>query len=183
MAGSKKKLDPAQLDYWFSEAHKLKHAADLCWQADEDIVQSAEKAQLFGIDHTLIKAAYDAESELSWLYPNLIAFAIQHLAIGILIKRNPKLFIQDASHFQIVKVVQDCGVKIKSEVAEILYDVENAFKWSEMSPRWSVNLSSEQIRTLQHNTSHYAKITSQKKQQLDELFDELDVMAKKELAQ
>lgn len=181
MKESKKKLDPAQLDYWFSEAHKLKHAADLCWQADEDIAQSAEKAQLFGIDQTLLKAAYDAESELSWLYPNLIAFAIQHLAIGILIKRKPQLFIKDATHFQIVKVVQDCGVKIESEIADILYDVENAFKWSEMSPRWSVDLSPEQIRSLQHKTSHYAKISSQKKRQLDALFDELDAMAKKEL--
>ena len=183
MSVKNRKLDPTHIDYWVAEAHKLKQAADLCWNADLNLKQNADNARLFGLDHALIEAADDAESELNWLYPNLIAFAIQHLAIGILLNRNPQHIIDEAPRFQIVKAVQDCGITIEAELREIISNVENAFRWSEKSPQWSVRLSAEQVQTLKRKKAYFNAITEKQKKGLDSLFGQLDKLAAEEKEQ
>jgi hypothetical protein len=176
------KSDPTHVEYWVMDAGKLKQAADLSWAAKDNIRQNSENAKLFGLDQPLIEAAEDAELELNWLYPNLISFAIQHLAIGILLSRNPQLIIRQGSHFPIAKLVQECGVQIKPEIKEILDQVENSFKWSDKIPRWSVRLSAEQIQTLKRHRATMDVITLGQKHDFDALYDELKTMALKEVA-
>lgn len=181
MPHNSKKLDPTHIEYWVTEAHKLKHAADLCWEADLNLKQNSESAKLYGLDQTLIEAADDAESELSWLYPNLISFAIQHVAIGILLKRNPQHIIDEAPRFQIINAVHDCGVTVDAEISEIISNVENAFRWSEKSPHWEVRLSTEQVQMLKRKKAYFSAITEKQKKAFDDLFKHLDDIAAREI--
>lgn len=174
------KLDPTQMDYWLADAAKLKQSADLCWAAKENIQQSAVNAKLFGLEKSLIEAADDAESELNWLYPNLIAFAIQHLAIGILLSHKPLQIIEQGAHFSIINVVESCGVQIKPQLREVISEVENSFKWNEKVPQLSVRLSAEQIQTLKRHKSTISVITPQQKQEFDFLYNQLNDIAIKE---
>jgi hypothetical protein len=175
------KLDPTKIDYWVAEAHKLKQAADLCWEADSNLKQNSESARLLGLDHVLIDAADDAESELNWLYPNLIAFAIQHLAIGILLKRDPQHIIDEAPRFQIINAVRDCGVSIEAELKNIISNVENAFRWSEKSPQWGVRLTADQVQLLKRKKAYFNAITEKQKMAFDGLFKQLDSIATQEM--
>ena len=171
------KLDPTHIEYWIEEAHKLKHAADLCWEADLSLIHDTENARRFGVDQALIEAADDAEVELNWLYPNLMTFAVQHLAIGILLNRNPQRIIDQGARFQISNAVQECGISMDPALSDVLTNVENAFRWGEKSPHWNVRLSAEQIHMLKRQKPDLLDISEQQKQALDKLFDQLDSMA------
>lgn len=177
-----KPLDPTHIEYWVAEAHKLKKAADLCWEADLSLQHDTESARVFGLDQALIEAADDAELELNWLYPNLVIFAIQHLAIGILLKLDPKRIIRQASRFHISSAIADCGVKIDPGLSDFIDNVENAFRWSEQSPQWSVRLSANQLQSLKRRKAHIDEISETQKQALDDLFSRLDEMAAREMA-
>ncbi len=181
MSKTNHKLDPTKIEYWVTEAHKLKQAADLCWEADLNLKQNAESARIFGLDHTLVEAADDAESELNWLYPNLIAFSIQHLAIGILLKRDPQHIIDEAPRFQIINAVRDCGVTIETDLVDIISNVENAFRWSEKSPQWGVRLSADQVQMLKRKKAYFNALTEKQKKAFDELFKQLDIIAAQEM--
>jgi hypothetical protein len=180
MTDTKSTFAPARGDYWVADAGKLKQAADLCWVAKDNVRQNSDNARLFDLDKSLIEAADDAESELNWLYPNLIAFAIQHLAIGILLSRNPRQIIEEGSEFPIIKVIERCGVPIKSEIKQILSDIENSFKWDKKIPRWNLRLSTEQIQTLKRHQSKVSTISVRQKNDLDELYNELEKLATRE---
>jgi len=173
--------DPTQIEYWVTEAHKLKQAADLCWEADLSLKHDSESARMFGLDLALIEAADDAESELSWLYPNLIAFAIQHLAIGILLKRDPQHIIDEAPRFQIINAVKDCGITIEAELSDIISNVENAFRWSDRRPQWGVRLSTDQVQMLKRKKAYFNAIGEKQKKAFDALFKQLDVVAAQEM--
>jgi hypothetical protein len=175
------KLDPTHIEYWVAEARTLKKSADLCWDADSNLKQNSENAKLFGLDQALIEAADDAEAELNWLYPNLIAFAIQHLAIGILLTRDPQHIIDETPRFQIITAVQDCGVTIDAELSDIISNVENAFRWSEKSPQWGVRLSATQVQTLKRKKAYFNAITEKQKKAFDGLFNQLDSIANQEM--
>jgi hypothetical protein len=181
MPKDKVHLDPTHIEYWISEADKLKESADLCWAADENIKQSAVNAKLLGVESVLIQAADDAEAELSWLYPNLIAFALQHLAIGILLKRYPKRFLEETPAYQIAKWIEECDITLRSDLREILINVENAFRWSEKSPQWSIRLSAEHLRSLKHKVAHHGEISDAQKKEFDKIFTQLKAMAHVEL--
>jgi len=181
MVDDEPKLDPTRVGYWVEDAGKLKQAADLCWAAKENIRQNTDNARLFGLEKSLIDAADDAEAELNWLYPNLVAFAIQHLAIGILLSRDPRQIIDQGPQFPIIKIIESCGASIGSDIKEIINEVENSFKWNEKIPRWSVRLSAEQIQTLKRHKSTIDAINSRQKDAFEALYAELKEMALKEL--
>ena len=180
MADERQLLDPTHADYWVVDAEKLKKAAELCWSAKDNIRQNSDNARMFGLDKSLIDAADDAESELTWLYPNLIVFAIQHMAIGILISRNPRQIMEQGQRFPIIKAIESCGVKISPEIINILSDVENSFKWNEKIPRWTVRLSAEHIHALKRHKTPVDAITFKQKKALDALYSELYAMALKD---
>ena len=136
---------------------------------------------MLGLDIALIAAADDAESELNWLYPNLIAFAIQHLAIGILLKRDPQHIIDEAPRFQIINAVRDCGITIEDELIDIISNVENAFRWSEKSPQWGVRLSTDQVQMLKRKKAYFNAISEKQKKAFDGLFKRLDTIAAQEM--
>jgi hypothetical protein len=177
----KLKLDPTRIEYWISEAHKLKHAADLCWEADLSLLQDTELARRYGVEEALIKAADDAELELHWLYPNLITFAIQHLAIGILLKRDPQSIIDEGARFQIPKAVRDCGVEIDAATSEVLSNVENAYRWGEQSSPWNVHLSEEQFHSLKKQKPYVLEISEPQKLAFDALYGKLANIAAQEV--
>lgn len=172
--------DPTRIDYWVAEARKLKHAADLCWEADLSLKHDTENARRYGLDQALIDAADDAELELNWLYPNLASFAIQHLAIGILLHRDPQSIIRESARFHITNAVEQCGVVIEPEVKELITNVENAFRWSDQSPQWSVRLTAQQLQTLKRQKAHLQEISMPQKKALDSLYRQLDKLAAEE---
>ena len=172
--------DPTRIEYWVAEARKLKHAADLCWEADLSLKHDTENARLYGLDQALIDAADDAELELNWLYPNLASFAIQHLAIGILLHRDPQSIIRDAARFHITNAVEQCGVAIEPEVKELITNVENAFRWSDQNPQWGVRLTAQQLQTLKRQKAHLQEISIPQKNALDSLYRRLLELAAEE---
>jgi len=157
----------------------------LCLEADASLLRDTENARRFGVDQALIDAADDAELELHWLYPNLITFAIQHLAVGILLKRDPQRIIDEGSQLHVSKAVRDCGVSIDAATSDLLSNVENAFRWGESlgenSPRWNVRLSAEHIQLLKRYKPYMMEISETQKQAFDDVFNQLDTIAAQEV--
>ncbi|MDX1812775.1 MAG: hypothetical protein R3240_12540, partial [Gammaproteobacteria bacterium] len=82
-------LQPSSIEFWIDQAKELKRAADYCWTLEKTVEHESVEGEFHGLARSLLKDAADIDSELKWLYGNLMAFAIQYVSIGILIHKNP----------------------------------------------------------------------------------------------
>lgn len=164
------------VNYWLSEATRLKIAAELCWSTDENIQRSAQQAKVFNVEQTLLNDAADADSELKWLFVNLMAFSIQHLAIAILVNNNPARFYANPPGYRIVELILECGVSLNEAQHNILLNIENGFKWSERSD-WNVKLNTKEIHSLIRRVGTSEDIDISKKNELEELYEIINTKA------
>ena len=121
-------LSPTHILYWLQEANSLKHTADLCWDADTDMLKRTREAKLLGVGQSLLQSAQDAEAELNWLYRILVSFAIQHMAIGLLIDRNVHRFQKEAPGYRIVALLDECGFSVNALQKDIFMDMNNSHR-------------------------------------------------------
>lgn len=165
-----KEAQPSKIEFWLAEAKELKKAADHCWSLEKTVEYESVAGEFQGAARSILKDAADVDTELKWLYGNLMAFAIQYLSIGILINRNPKRFLDEVPGNRIIELAEECGVSLNPVQKSFLRQIENTFEWDRQFPHWNVSLTRNELYNL--NVKHLAAktIKSAEKKALDELF-------------
>ena len=170
-------LPTSSIEFWLEQAKELKKAADFCWTLDKTVQYETVEAKLQGLATSLLEASDDVDAELKWLYGNLMAFAIQYLAIGILIHRNSQRFLQEYPGNRIIQLVEECGMVLTSIQKTYLKQVENTFQWGEKFPQWNVAIARDQLNGFKAKHSAGREITQEEKKALEELFTGLRNLA------
>ncbi|WP_455222232.1 hypothetical protein [Kaarinaea lacus] len=173
----KRELQPSSIEFWIDQAKELKKAADYCWTLEKTVEYESVEGEFHGLARSILKDAADIDSELKWLYGNLMAFAIQYLSIGILIHKNPKRFLKDVPGNRIVALTEECGVPLNQVQKGFLRQVENAFEWDQKFPHWNVSLSRNELYNLKVKHVAEKTIRNEEKQALEELFNTLRKIA------
>jgi hypothetical protein len=164
---------PASIAFWLSEARLLKETADLSWDADLNVMQRAKLIYGPQHDRVLRHATEELGMELNLLYRYLVSLAIQYLAIGLLIDRDPRYFLQQQPGHKIVKLLRASGVALSAQQLELLSSIENAYDWAERYPFGELGDSHDELRQLTHQLSQMDRLTQEEKQALDGLYEHL----------
>lgn len=172
-----KELQPSSIEFWIDQAKELKKAADYCWTLEKTVEYETVEGEFHGLARSILKDATDIDSELKWLYGNLMAFAIQYLSIGILIHNNPRRFFHEVPGNRIVQLAEECGVTLNQVQKTFLRQVENAFEWDRKFPHWNVSLTRNELYNLKVKHVSEKTIKTEEKKQLEELFKTLRKLA------
>ena len=170
-------LPTSSIDFWIEQAKELKKAADFCWTLDKTVQYETVEAKLQGLATSLLEASDNVDAELKWLYGNLMAFAIQYLAIGILIHKNSQRFLHEYPGNRIIALVEECGLVLNTIQKTFLKQVENTFQWGEKFPQWNVSISRDQLNGFKAKHSSGRVITAEEKKALEDLFASLRNLA------
>ncbi|MGD8641961.1 MAG: hypothetical protein PVG89_15100 [Gammaproteobacteria bacterium] len=165
------------IGFWIDQATELKRAADACWALDTTVVDQVKESEYQGLAKSILQQAAEVNTDLKWLYGNLAAFAIQYLSIGILIDRNNQRFIRQAPGNSIVSLAEECGVELNATQKNFLSQIENAFKWNEKYPKWSVALSRDEFVSLKVKQVTDQTISPHDKKELDQVYNTLRKLA------
>jgi hypothetical protein len=170
-------LQASSIEFWIDQAKELKKAADHCWTLEKSVEYETIEGEFHGLARSILKGAADIDSELKWLYGNLMAFAIQYLSIGILIHNNPKRFLREVPGNRIVALAEECGVTLNQIQKTFLKQVENAFEWDRKFPHWNVSLTRNELYNLKVKHVTEKTIKNEEKKALEELFGTLRKLA------
>lgn len=165
------------IDFWIKEAGELKKAADSCWNLEITIHSELLQGERYEIDKELLKKTGNMEVDMNRLAGSLSAFAIQYLAIGILINRNPQRFLQESPGTHIRELVEECGIDMNDTQRKFLSQVDDTFTWMEKFPQWKVSLPREEIYELKSKLREEKTLTPEEKAELDNLYFELESLA------
>lgn len=159
----------------------MKHAADLCWKADEKYYEKIHDKRFQNVVNTIAENSKDLEIELNWLYNNLAAFAVYYLAIGILIKRNPERFLVETPQERIIELIQECGVQMTPIQIKFIGRIENAFAYTRKQENVDTEWKPEELQFLKQDFAAREAVSREQKVAMDDLFKKLATLAKKEL--
>lgn len=170
----------ANIEFWLEEAHLLKEAAELGWNSDMGASGRVKLMYSQLNKHVLHHATEDLGVELNLLYRYLISLAIQYLAIGILIDRDPLSFLHKQPGHQIVSLVEACEIEPSAQQRKLLLDIENAYDWADRYPVGELARGRDELRQLTHKISEMDSLSNDEKVTLDELYDTLRTAANKQ---
>ncbi|MCI0506113.1 MAG: hypothetical protein L0Z73_08360 [Gammaproteobacteria bacterium] len=178
----KNELHPSSIEFWIDQAKELKKAADYCWTLEKTVEYESAEGEFQGAARSILKDAADVDTELKWLYGNLMAFAIQYLSIGILINRDPKRFLHEVPGNRIVELAEECGVTLSQIQKAFLRQIENTFEWDRKFPHWNVSLTRNELYNLKIKHVAEKTIKIEEKKELEELFKKLRSLALDKIA-
>ncbi len=166
-------LPPTEIDFWLEEARLLKKAAETSWNTEAS--SSSSMKLIYGPRHddALEHAVEGLGAELKLLYRYLISLAIQYLAIGILIEREPDFFLRQSPGHHIVDLVEECEVAPSAQQRRLLHDIEQAYSWSERYPAGGLLDAHDELRELTQQLSGMEGLSGEDKASLDALYDTL----------
>ncbi|WP_455208887.1 hypothetical protein [Kaarinaea lacus] len=170
-------LQPSSIEFWIDQAKELKKAADYCWTLEKTVEYESVEGEFQGLARSILKDASDVNTELKWLYGNLMAFAIQYLSIGILINRNPKRFLKDVPGNRIVELAEECGVALSHIQKTFLRHIENTYEWDRKFQHWNVPLTRNELYNLKVKQLTEKTIKKEEKIELEALYTALGKLA------
>jgi hypothetical protein len=161
---------PDKIEFWLEEARLLEETAALSWSADMS-THDQEKLLYSPLhDQLLSHATEELGVELNLLYLYLISLAIQYLAIGILIDRDPHYFMHHQPGHRVLKLVEACDVVPTPLQRRLLKELENAYDWAERYPLSTQGEGHEALRRMTQGLSEMACLNSDEKGALDGLY-------------
>lgn len=170
---SKDGRSPDTIQFWLEEARLLKETADLSWRADLNAMQRVKLIYSPHHDHLMRGATEELGVELNLLYRYLISLAIQYLAIGLLIDRDPRYFLQQQPGHRIVSLLQASEVTLTPLQQRLLTQTESAYDWAERYPVGKLGDSHDELRPLTHRLSQLDCLSEVEKASLDALYETL----------
>lgn len=173
------RLSPSSIEFWLEEAEMLKETAELSWNADIRAVDRVKLMYSPQHDHVLRQATEELGVELNLLYRYLISLAIQYLAIGILIRRDPLYFLEQPPGHKIIVLVEACDIVLTEQQRQLLRTTENAYNWADRYPAGELTDGHDALRQLTHKLSEMDCLNLEEKTVLDELYAALRAVAKK----
>lgn len=118
-------LKEHQPEFWWLAARRLKRTADLTWGA----TRTARALRPQGPAGMSQRSR--AAQDLDTAYLFLAVLAIEYLAIGALVGREPGHFLRTLPKHHIRELVQRCGVTLQPAQERLLRRVETALQWRE----------------------------------------------------
>ncbi len=113
---------PHEPGFWRQSAERLKHVADLSRRSYE-----ALDGDVAG--HDPANAALGAKLADSYAY--LTALALEYLAIGLLMTRNPRHFLGKPPQHRILDLLDECGIDPDDRQRQVLRRIQPALQWSD----------------------------------------------------
>ena len=112
---------PNEPAFWQYTAEHLRHVADLARRSYDALHRDTPAPD----PSTALVGGKLAES-----YAYLIALALEYLAIGVLMTRDPKHFRPKAPTHRILALLTACGIEPTPRQVEVLRRIEPALQWS-----------------------------------------------------
>ena len=168
----------ASLDFWLKEARLMKETAELSWEADLNAMQRVKLMYNPQHDRVIRHATEELGVELNLLYRYLISLAIQYLAIGLLIHRDPQYFLNQPPGHKIVSLLQASDVEMSAQQQELLGQIEHAYEWAERYPVGQLGGAHDELRQLTHQLSQMDCLALDEKRSLDGLYTTLESRAR-----
>ncbi len=152
----------------------MKETAELSWEADLNAMQRVKLMYSPQHDRVLRHATEELGVELNLLYRYLISLAIQYLAIGLLIHRDPQYFLTQQPGHRIVSLLQASDVAMSAQQQQLLGQVESAYNWADRYPFGKLGDGRDELRQMTHQLSQMDCLTPDEKRALDELYTSLE---------
>jgi len=173
---------PENISFWFSEAHALKDIADQSWKAEHNVIERLNSLIEPAHERQLHYSMVTLRMELNFLYRYLIALAIQHLAIGILMAQDAGRFLHQPPGHKIVELVKACEVTLTRQQEQLLRHTENALGWRNYFPvKLMRSDTKDSLQELNRILTEMEVMTDEEKISLDRLYAGLDAVARQVL--
>jgi hypothetical protein len=173
---------PSNMAFWLDEARALKEIADLSWDADRGVAERVRLLYPPLYDRVVRHATEELGMELDLLYRYLISLAIQHLAIGLLIDRDPRRFLKKPPGHKIIALVEACDITPSEQQKRMLQHTENALDWADRYPGAPFDAGSDNtLQSLNRILSGVDRVTDSEKAAMDSLYAELEARVVQEL--
>lgn len=112
---------PNEPAFWQHSAERLRHVADLSRRSYDVLHRDAAAPD---------PSAAVLGGKLAESYAYLIALALEYLAIGVLMARDPEHFRHEAPTHRILDLLSACGVEADPRQAQVLRRIQPALQWS-----------------------------------------------------
>ena len=167
--------------FWWLQARRLKRGADLNWEVYEREI-AYFKANPIGYDK---RKAEDGQSnvdiELSKVYFFLLGLAVENIAKGILIGRDPKYFSHNKTMtHEIHDYVAECKIDLDEKKRKLLEELSIIVKWRGRYPTpkkrkdWALRNGPEGKNTMP------GSISPNDKQDLEKIYEDLESTLRRE---
>lgn len=166
-------VSPGSIAFWLGEARLMKETAELSWNSEINLLQRAKLIYSPQHNRVVRHTIEELGTELNLLYRYLISLAIQYLAIGLLVDRNPQHFLVEQPGHHIVALLQDIDIKLSPQQLELLTEIENAYEWGDRYPFGKLGDGHDELRPLTHQLSQMDVLTLEEKGVLDALYEKL----------
>jgi hypothetical protein len=171
---------PSSIRFWLEEARLLKETAEQSWGANRGVVEQVKLIYGPQQDQALRQSTDELGVELNLLYRYLVSLAIQYLAIGMLVGRDPDHFLRQPPGHRIVALLEACGVVMTPQQRQLLLGIENAYDWAERFPVGELNNGHDELRQLTHQLSVKDCLSAEEKATLDQLYNTLRATAQRQ---
>lgn len=173
---------PNNMAFWLGEARALKEIADLSWEADHGVAERVRLLYPPLYDRVVRHATEELGMELDLLYRYLISLAIQHLAIGLLIDRDPQRFLKKPPGHKIIALVEACDITPSEQQKRMLQHTENALNWADRYPAAPFDAGADNtLQSLNRILSGMDHVSNREKAAMDSLYAELEARVVREL--
>ncbi len=114
--------------FWYLKARRLKRASDLLWEAYKSAVAVFKESPdaFFARERDNPTIGIDLDLYETALF--LLSLAIENLAKGILIGRDPERSLKDLTH-RVADYVQECGIEMSERQKALLKELEAVIRW------------------------------------------------------
>ncbi|MCW8918087.1 MAG: hypothetical protein OQL08_04675 [Gammaproteobacteria bacterium] len=171
---------PSSIRFWLEEARLLKETAEQSWGANRAVVEQVKLIYGPQQDRALHQTTDELGVELNLLYRYLVSLAIQYLAIGMLIDRDPSYFLPQPPGHRIVALLETCGVVMTPQQRQLLLEIENAYEWAERFAVGALRNGHDELRQLTHQLSIKDCLSVEEKAALDQLYQTLRATAQRQ---
>jgi len=121
--------------FWWLQARRLKRGADLNWEAfEKELIHFKSDPDGF-LEKEKESGTINVDFELNRVYYFLLGLAVETLAKGILVGRNPKYFSENRNMtHEIQDYVAECGVDFDDKKKKLLEELSIIVKWKGRYP-------------------------------------------------
>jgi len=137
-----RKTDPT---LWWITALELQKAAEKIWDEYQGFFEKFKADPEAFYDKERRDGLLDVTLGLHRPYFLLMSLAIENLAKGVLIGRNPEKFKSEGFSHNVSGYIRECGIDLTEEQSHLVNQIEHVIKWRGRYPiptrikDWSLN--------------------------------------------
>lgn len=150
--------------FWWLQARRLKRGAELCWEAfEKEWINFKSDPEGFH-EREMKSGKTNVDIELTLVYYFLLGLAVETLAKGILVGRDPKYFSKNRNMtHKIQHYIAECDIEFDDKKKKLIEELSIIVKWKGRYP------------TPKKSTDWtFVSISPDDKEELEEIFSTLN---------